>query len=96
MVLTEADSGRTVPLAVGEVAALRLSSRSTWSEPQAAGGSVRVTPAAAPSGAAYREWTLTAVARGVATVTSGGRPACTPGTVCPGVILAFSVTIDVT
>ena len=94
--LTEADSGRTVPLAVGEVAALRLSGRYTWSEPQAAGGAVRVTAAVVPSGAGYREWSLTAVARGAAAVTSGGRPACTPGTVCPGAILAFTVTIDVT
>jgi hypothetical protein len=95
-VLTEADSGRTVPLVVGEAAALRLSNRYTWSEPQVSGGAVRLVGAASPSGAGYREWTITAVARGGATVTSGGRPTCTPGTVCPAAILAFTVTIDVT
>ena len=96
VVLTEADSGRTVPLSVGEQAALRLSSSHTWSEPQVSGGAVRLAAAAGPSAAGYREWTITAVARGAATVTAAGRPSCPPGAICPGAILAFTVTLDVT
>lgn len=92
-VLTEADSGMVVSLAVGESVALRLSNRYTWSQPQATGGAVRVA-AGAPA-AAYHEWIVTAVARGSATVTSGGRVACSPGDVCPGAILAFSLAITV-
>ncbi|HXM58097.1 MAG TPA: hypothetical protein VOB72_22050 [Candidatus Dormibacteraeota bacterium] len=93
-VLTEADSGRTVALAVGQTAALRLSNRYTWSDPQATGGAVRVTRGDAT--AAYHEWTISAAARGTATVTSGGRVACSPGAVCPGAILAFTLTVTVT
>jgi len=92
-VLTDADSGKVVSLAVGESVALRLSSRYTWSAPQATGGAVRV--AAGASAASYHEWIVTAVARGSATVTSGGRVACSPGDVCPGAILAFSLAITV-
>jgi len=93
-VLTEADSGRTVALAVGQTAALHLANRYTWSEPQATGGAVRV--ARGDTTGAYHEWTVTAVARGTATVTSGGRVACSPGVICPGAILAFALTVTVT
>lgn len=93
-ILTEADTGTTVSLAVGETAALRLSSGYTWSDPQVSGGAVRV--AARPVTAAYHEWTVTAVARGTATVMSGGRVACSPGDVCPGAIRAFILTVTVT
>ncbi|HSR24847.1 MAG TPA: hypothetical protein VLW53_14935, partial [Candidatus Eisenbacteria bacterium] len=60
------------------------------------GGAMRLAAAASPSAAGYREWTITAVARGAATVTTAGRPACTPGAICPGAIQAFMVTFDVT
>ncbi len=93
-VVTEADSGQTISLAVGQTADLRLSNRYTWSAPQVSGGAVRVAGGAAA--ADYHEWTLTAVARGTATVTSGGRVACSPGDVCPGAVRAFSVTVAVT
>ena len=90
-VLTDADSGTAITLAVGQRAELRLSTR--YTEPQASGGAVRV--AAGDSTAAYRVWTITAVGRGTATVTSGGKIPCSPGDVCPGAIRAFTLAVTV-
>ena len=90
-VVTEADSGRSVHLAVGQTAALRLSARYEWSEPRASGSTVRIDRTAAAG-----EWTVAAVHRGTSDITSAGRPACSPGSACPAVVLAFSVTVVVT
>jgi hypothetical protein len=95
-VVTEGDNGHTVLLAVGQHAALRLDNRSTWSEPQVSGSAVRIAPAPTHQGAAYREWTVSAAARGRATIVSEARPRCSPGLMCPGAIVAYSVTFEVT
>jgi predicted secreted protein len=95
-VVTEADSGKTISLAVGQTAALRLPSRYEWSDPRVSGDAVRVSAGAGAPAAAYREWTIGAVARGTVTVTAAGRPRCTPGDICPGAILAFSIIVSVT
>lgn len=95
-VVTEADSGRTVHLSVGQAAALRLSHRYAWSEPRADGNAVRIVRSAGVRSTAYDEWTISAVGQGATTITSSGRPACTPGSICPGFILAFSLTFVVT
>jgi hypothetical protein len=90
---TEADSGQTVHLFVGEVAGLRLSDHYTWSDPRSSGALLRVARATGPPAAGYHEWTITGVGRGTAAVTSAGRIACSPGAVCPGAILAFRLTV---
>ena len=95
-VLTEADSGRTVSLPAGGRATLRLSDRHVWSEPRISGGAIRLTPAAPAAGSGQREWEISASGRGSATITAEGRPACTPGQLCPGAVLAFSLTVVVT
>jgi hypothetical protein len=96
IVVTEADSGRTVPLPTGDVAALHLSDRYTWTEPEVRGGAVHVSHVRDVPGAGYQQWTVMATGRGTATITSAGRLRCTPGDLCPGAIRAFSVTIVVT
>lgn len=95
-VITEGDNGHTVSLAVGQHAALRLDDRSTWAAPRADGTAVRLIPAPTHQGAAFHEWTVQAVARGRATIVSQSRPRCSPGAVCPGVVVAYSVTVEVT
>src|SRR5262245_3860209 len=95
VVLTEVDSGRTVQLRVGDEAVLRLSSQNTWAEPQVNGGAVRVTRVDAVRDSGFREWRIEAVTAGTATVRSFGRPPCTPGQICPALVVAFSVTIVV-
>ena len=91
--ITQADSGRTVPLPAGQDGLLQLSSAYTWSEPQASGGAVRLAPAGTARGA--RQWVVAATGRGTARVTAQGRPACSPGQLCSALVLAFSVTIAV-
>jgi predicted secreted protein len=94
VVVTEADSGHTVQLPAGSTALLRLSSRHTWSAPRVTGGAVRL--ASGPGGGPdYEEWTISAVSAGQATVSAAGRPRCTPGQICPQLVIAFSVTIAV-
>ncbi len=95
-VVTDADTGSTVQLAVGQQAALRLGGRLTWSEPQVSGGAVRLTPVDEVREQGYREWTISAAGRGTAKITSTGRPACSPGEMCPAVVQLFSVTVVVT
>jgi len=95
-IITDVDSGRTVQLAVGEVAALRLADRATWSEPRVAGGAVRVTHSGHDRAAGYDEWLIVATGRGTATLTSAGRVACAPGGACPDVLVAFSISVAVT
>jgi hypothetical protein len=94
--VTEADSGRMLHLSMGQAAALRLSHRYAWSEPRADGNAVRIVRSAGVRSTAYDEWTISAVGLGTATITSSGRPACTPGSICPAVILGFSLTVVVT
>jgi hypothetical protein len=95
VILTMADSGRAVRLATGQTAALRLPDRDTWSDPQASGDAVRVTRGRDDHAAGYDEWIVVAARPGTATITSQGRLACPTGTICPGPIIAFSVTVAV-
>jgi predicted secreted protein len=93
-VVTEADNGHTVQLLAGGAALLRLSSRYTWSEPRVTGSAVRIA-GGARGGPDYEEWTISAVSAGQAKVGAAGRPRCTPGQLCPDLIVAFSVTVAV-
>ncbi len=95
-VVTEADSGRTIQLAAGEQLRLRLSDRYAWTEPRASGSSVRLVPVTRGVEPGSREWDVSGAAAGTATVMSSAQPRCTPGTICPHSILAFSVTLVVT
>jgi hypothetical protein len=95
-VLTDADAGRTVTLAVGQEAVLRLSGQRLWTDPQAGGGVVRLTPRAFVRNPGYREWVITPLGRGTATITASGRPLCSPGQICPALVMAYTITVVVT
>lgn len=95
-VLTEADSGRTVRMAVGDRAVLHLGGAFTWSPPRSSGGAVRLGPAPGPTSGGEEVWTISAAAAGTATVTATGRPPCASGTICPQIVRAFTLTVVVT
>jgi hypothetical protein len=93
--MTEADSGRVYALTTGDKPHLRLSNRYVWEEPRVT-GPVTLTPVEYFRDPGYREWVISFDRPGQATIKSSGRPACTPGSVCPGAILAFTVTMVAT
>ena len=74
--LTQAASGKTIHLAKGEDATLRLSSRWRWSEPRLSSAAVELTQVEYLIDPGYREWTIEARKRGRATIRSLGRPGC--------------------
>lgn len=94
-VLTEADSGRTLRMGVGDRAVLQLGGAFMWSAPQSSGGTVRLVPAPGPTGAGAGVWTISAAAAGTVTVTATGRPPCASGAICPQIVRAFTLTVVV-
>jgi hypothetical protein len=96
VVITQADSGQTVTLALGSTAQLRLPTALRWSAPVASGHAVTLTAAPVAASLGYSEWIVTAAAAGSATVTSGGAPICSPGMACPQFVEQFTVTVTVT
>ena len=74
--LTQASSGKTIRLAKGEHATLRLSNGWRWSEPQLSSGAVELTPVEYLIDPGFREWTIDARNRGRVTIRSLGRPSC--------------------
>jgi predicted secreted protein len=82
-ILTEADDGTRVQLAVGEERPLQLTGLWTWDEPAVAGAGVALSPVDYLMDPGYREWMVTAVAAGTATITATGEPACGDESVCP-------------
>jgi hypothetical protein len=74
--ITQANSGKTVHVAKGEHATLRLSNRWRWSEPRVSSGAVELTPVEYFIDPGFREWTIEARKRGRATIRSLGRPRC--------------------
>ena len=74
--ITQAASGKTVRLAKGEDAVLRLSNRWHWSEPRVSSNVVELTPVEYLVDPGFREWTIEARRRGRVTIRSLGRPKC--------------------
>ena len=74
--LTQAASGKTVRVAKGENATLRLSNRWHWSEPRVSSGAVELTPVEYLLDPGFREWTIEARRLGRVTIRSVGRPSC--------------------
>ncbi len=74
--ITQAASGKTVSLAKGEEATLRLSNRWHWSEPRVSSSAVELTPVEYLVNPGFREWTIEARKRGRVTIRSLGRPRC--------------------
>ncbi|MFD7445052.1 protease inhibitor I42 family protein [Streptomyces sp. NPDC059909] len=71
-VLTEADSGLTVTLAVGATVPLRLDSRLQWETPTVDGPGVTLVPVAYKSDPGYREWEIRAERPGEVVVRTTG------------------------
>lgn len=77
--LTEADTGRTFALRVGDTVRLRLSGKWRWSTPAldgvtAEGPSLGLVPVEYESDPGYREWEIRALRPGTTTVRSTGLP----------------------
>lgn len=94
-VIQQSDSGRTLTLALGTSAQLRLPETMHWATPEVAGSAVTVTPVTFVRDPGYLAWTVQAVAAGEATITTSGSPICPPGMACPMYVLLFRVTIQV-
>ena len=90
--ITQAASGKTVRLAKGEDAVLRLSNRWHWSEPQVSSNAVELTPVEYLVDPGFREWTIDARKRGRVTISSLGRPNCSA---CAHVTRRFVLTVVV-
>ena len=90
--ITQASSGKTFHLARGQAAKLRLSERWRWSEPTVSGRAVGLTPVEYLVDPGFKEWTIRARRRGVATIRSYGRPDCSN---CTLAARRFRVTIVV-
>ena len=88
--ITQADSGRTFRVVRGGHATLRLSNRWVWSDPHVSTKAVELTPVEYFVDPGFREWRITARARGKATIRSAGKPNCPS---CKA--RSFSVTIVV-
>jgi hypothetical protein len=74
--ITPARSGATFRFAKGDTAELRLPEPWDWTEPRVSSHAVALTPVLFFVDPGYREWVVTARARGTATIRSVGRPAC--------------------
>jgi predicted secreted protein len=90
--ITQASSGKTFHLARGQSATLRLSNRWWWSEPSVSSRAVALTPVEYFVDPGFREWTIRARRRGLATIRSYGRTNCST---CTLAARPFRVTIVV-
>ena len=90
--ITQADNGKTFDTPIPSCDVLQLSGL-RWSTPTVDGDAVLLVPIPSVQGA--QSWQIIAVQPGEATITSLGRPICTPGQVCPDFIVLFQVHIVV-
>jgi hypothetical protein len=90
MVITIADNGKTLHLAVGQRFAMSLGAGSTVtvSDPNV----VQRVPDPLPTGV---DAVFQAVAPGSTTLSGAWKPACASGAVCPLYLIYFSVTVIV-
>ncbi|MFI0977121.1 hypothetical protein ACH4SP_08845 [Streptomyces sp. NPDC021093] len=89
LALTQDDSGRTVTLAVGGVARLRLTDSARWAEAVADGAAVTLVPVDHESDPGFREWEVRAARAGRAAVRVGEQGGG------PGVRIGFRVVAGV-
>jgi hypothetical protein len=84
LVLTLADNGKTVPLAVGQSLSVRLGGPWLWTEPVVDGGAIDVAQVNFLVDPGYSEWTVRGLQAGRATLQINGEANCpTEGdTVC--------------
>ena len=76
VLITPAQTGKTIHLAKGATAKLRLSHRWSWTDPRVSSAAVDLTPVAFFVDPGYDEWVVTARAKGKATIRARGAPAC--------------------
>ena len=74
--ITPAQTGKTIHLAKGRQATLRLPGRWQWTQPRVSSRAVELTPIAFFRDPGYSEWVVTAKTRGKATIRARGAPAC--------------------
>jgi hypothetical protein len=91
-VITQADNGKTFDTPIPSCDILQLSGL-RWSTPSVDGDAISLVPIPAPYG--DQSWQIVAEQPGEATITSLGRPICTPGQPCPDLIVLFRVHIVV-
>jgi hypothetical protein len=90
--ITQADSGRTFRLHLGRSETLRLSSAWVWSPPRPGSRAVELTPIMYFRDPGFTAWNVRARAPGTATISSVGKPACSP---CGLATRRFRVTVVV-
>lgn len=96
-VLTLADNGKTVPLAVGQSLSVRLGGPWLWTEPVVDGGAIDVAQVNFLVDPGYSEWTVRGLQAGRATLQINGEANCpTEGdTVCILGAKFFAITFAV-
>jgi hypothetical protein len=81
-VLTMADNGKVIRMAVGESVRLQLDPPWRWETPVVRGDAVTVYPLNNIMDSGHQEWIIQAVKPGQATVRAFGDAMCPPGTQC--------------
>ncbi|MFA9431824.1 hypothetical protein [Egicoccus sp. AB-alg2] len=90
--VTEDDDGRTIPLTVGDLLVVRLSSAWSWDQAGAT-GALEITPVDHFADPGYAEWHVTAGAAGPAELAFDGSPNCADEQACPP--RTVTVSLDV-
>jgi hypothetical protein len=90
--VTQRSSGKTLRLAKGGTATLRLSNRWRWSEPRVSNQAVELTPVEYLIDPGFSEWTIDALKAGRATIHSVGKPNCST---CALRTRSFGITVVV-
>jgi hypothetical protein len=92
-VITTANSQATIHLVLHTCATFRPTGLD-WSGPSSSNPRV-VEVLKQPTRGTTPQWSLKAVGRGTATITSTGRPICAPGEACPDFIVRGTLRIEV-
>lgn len=92
--VTEADSGSTVTVAVGQELPLRLGSDWSWDEPQADGAAVSLTRVDYLVDPGYVEWLIVGEQAGTAKIITTGAPACGDEAQCPPTDFDLNVEVE--
>lgn len=95
-VLTMADNGTVVRMAVGESSRLQLDPPWRWETPTVRGDAVQVYPLNNIMDSGHQEWIIQAVKPGQAKVRAFGDAMCPPGTQCFIGDKVVEITIQVT
>lgn len=95
-VLTMADNGKAIRMAVGESVRLQLDPPWQWETPMVRGDAVTVYPLNNIMDSGHQEWIIQAVKPGQATVRAFGDAMCPPGTQCFIGDKVVEITIRVT